>query len=150
MENKRKSCRAIIVSNNQLVTMYRERQGKIFYTFPGGGMEENETEEECVKREVLEEFGMTVEPVKKAYIYESDSRTEYFYVCNWISGEFGSGEGEEYMPDRNKGVYIPKLINISDIPSLPLMPPEIATAFYNDYMENGTDLNKEINTYYME
>lgn len=149
-ESKRKCGRAIIVSNNQLVTMYRERQGRIFYTFPGGGMEENETEEECVKREVLEEFGMIVEPVKKVYIYESDNRIEHFYVCNWISGEFGSGEGEEYMPDRNKGVYIPKLINIADIPSLPLMPPEIATAFYNDYIENGIDLNKEINTYYME
>ena len=62
MENtKRVRARAIIFDGEKLVSMYRERDGRIFYTFPGGGIEANETLTDCVKREVLEEFGLTVE-----------------------------------------------------------------------------------------
>ena len=144
MSEKRKRTRAIIYFGDKIATMYREKNDRIFYTFPGGGMEENESEEECVVREVMEEFGMTIKPLKKVYTYENQISIEHFYICEWISGEFGSGEGEEYQPDRNNGVYIPKLVNVSDIPSLPLMPPEVAKAFYEDYVKYGKMLNNKV------
>ena len=144
MGKKRISIRAIIIYEGKLVSMYREKQGRIFYTFPGGGIEENETEKECVKREVLEEFGIFVEPLKKVYTYESQNRIEHFYVAEWISGEFGSGKGEEYQDNRNNGIYLPKFIEIGEIPNLPLMPPEIATIFYDDYMKNGKNLRDDV------
>ena len=124
--------------------MYREKGDRVFYTFPGGGMEGNETEEECVKRELLEEFGIIVKPIKKVYTYESQNSIEHFYVAEWISGEFGSGQGEEFQENRNNGLYIPKLIKIADIPNLPLMPPEVAMAFYNDYIQNGKDIRDDV------
>lgn len=142
--NKRVRARAIIIYNNQIVSMYRDAYGRIFYTFPGGGMEQNETEEQCVVREVLEEFGLTVEPIKKLYVYENDKSLEHFYLCRWVSGEFGTGTGEEFEADRNKGIYKPMFINISDIPNLPLMPPEVATEFYNDYINYGENLANEV------
>ncbi len=144
MENKRRRVRAIIIKDGKIVSMYREREGRIFYTFPGGGMEGNETEEDCVKREVMEEFGLTVSPIKKVYTYESQSSVEHFYVVDWVSGEFGTGKGEEYQPDRNNGVYIPKFIEIKDIPNLPLMPPEVAMAFYEDFVENGEKVRDDV------
>ena len=144
MEQKRIRARAIIIHEEKLVSMYRETQGRIFYTFPGGGMEENESEEECVKREVLEEFGIIVKPIKKIYTYENQNSIEHFYVAEWISGKFGSGQGEEFQENRNNGVYIPRLIEISDIPNLPLMPPEIASAFFEDYTKNGENLRDEV------
>ena len=144
MGEKRIRARAIIMYEGKLVSMYRERHGRIFYTFPGGGMEESETEEECVKREVLEEFGIIVKPIKKVYTYENQNSIEHFYVAEWISGEFGSGEGEEFQENRNNGVYIPKFIEISDIPNLPLMPPEVASAFYEDYTKNGKELRNDV------
>ena len=106
---KRISCRAIIIENDTMVSMYRELKDRIFYTFPGGGLEENETEEECVKREVLEEFGLNVEPVKKVYTYESERSIEHFYLCNVVGGEFGKGTGEEFH-NNNNGVYKPTKI----------------------------------------
>ena len=66
----------------KLVSMYREFQDRVFYTIPGGGMEEGETLQECVKREVFEEFGFVVEPVKNVYIYESETSIEYFYLVS--------------------------------------------------------------------
>ena len=143
-DNKRRRARAIIIHDGKLLSMYRERDGRVFYTFPGGGMEGNETEEECVKREVVEEFGINVQPIKKVYIYETQYSIENFYVSTWVSGEFGTGEGEEYQENRNNGVYIPKMIEISDIPNTPLMPPEIASAFYEDYMKNGINLRDDV------
>lgn len=140
-ELKRKRSRAIIINDSKMVSMYREFDDRKFYVFPGGGMEGNETEEECVIREVYEEFGINIKPIKKVYVYETEKSIEYFYLCEWISGEFGTGVGEEFDVNSNKeGIYIPKLIKISDIPKVPLMPPEVASSFYEDYKNNGPTL----------
>ncbi len=144
MAEKRIRVRAIIIKEGKLVSMYRERQERVFYTFPGGGIEENETEEECVKREVLEEFGLVIRPIGKKYTYENQNSIEHFYTAEWISGEFGTGKGEEFQENRNNGVYVPTLIEISDIPNLPVMPPEVAESFYADYMKNGEKLRKDV------
>ncbi|MBO4569874.1 MAG: NUDIX domain-containing protein [Clostridia bacterium] len=150
MDEKRISGRAIIVHEGKLVSMYREREGRVFYTFPGGRIEENETEVDCVKREVFEEFGIVVKPIKKVYIYENQRAIEHFYLSEWVSGEFGTGNGEEFQNNQTNGVYIPKLINIEEIPNLPLMPPEIASAFYNDYTNNNEELREDVKYIYGE
>ena len=96
-------------------------------------------------REVYEEFGITVKPIKKVYVYETEKSVECFYLCDWISGEFGTGVGEEFDVNSNKeGVYIPKLIDISSIPNLPLMPKEVASSFYEDYTNNGISLRQDV------
>lgn len=140
---KKQRSRAIIIRDSKLVTMYREFDDRIFYVFPGGGMEGNETETECVVREVYEEFGINVKPIKKLYVYENEKSIEYFYLAEWINGEFATGQGEEFVGGKD-GVYIPKLINISDIVNIPLMPPEVAREFYNDYLKNGLSIRDDV------
>lgn len=142
MDNRRISVRAIIIIENKLATMYREKDGRVYYTFPGGGKESGETLEECVKREVFEEFGMVVEPIQKIYVYQGIKSIEHFYLVKWISGEFGAGKGEEFQSNQDRGVYIPKLVEIAKLNNLPLMPPEIATVFYGDYLKNGEQIRK--------
>ena len=141
--DKRKSCRAIVFIDNKLVTMKRIKDGRLYYTFAGGGLEDNESHSACVIRECEEEFGIKVEPVRHLYTYENDKTIQYYYLCKYISGEFGSGVGEEFMEDRNKGEYEPTLMSLQDVSILPLMPPEIAKAvaedgenFYISYNEN--------------
>lgn len=143
-EVKRIRVRAIIFIEEKIVSMYRELQDRCFYTFPGGGMEGNETEQECVIREVMEEFGLTIKPVKKVYTYENERSIEHFYLCEYVEGTFGSGTGEEFEENRNNGVYKPTLIEIKDIPALPLMPPEVAQAFSQDYLDNGKQLRDSV------
>ena len=142
--DKRLRVRAIIIHDEKLLSMYREKEGEIFYTFPGGGAENGETEEECVMREVLEEFGIDVKPIKKVYSYENKYSIEAFYTCEWIGGEFGTGKGEEFDKNRNNGLYKPTMIKIKDIPTLTLMPPEVASSFYDDYMNNGKYLRSDV------
>lgn len=130
---------AIIVVEDKLVTMYREFDNRKYYTFPGGGIKDYETEVECVIREVKEEFGISVAPIEKLYDYENGISKESFYLCVWLTGIFGTGTGEEFKQNNIFGEYKPTFIDIKDIPSLPLMPKEIATKFYLDYKENKFD-----------
>ena len=137
---KRTSCRAIVIEDNALVTMYREKEDRVYYTFPGGGINEGESREECVKRECMEEFGITVEPIRQVYTYENDKTIQHFFICKWVDGELGSGEGEEFAPDRNRGIYVPTLMPLKEIGNLPLMPPEVAKALAEDLEKYGTEL----------
>ena len=141
---KRESCRAIILDDEKMVAMYREKNDRVYYTFPGGGKNPDENLEECVVREVQEEFGMNVEPVREVYCYEDEKTIQHFFLCNWISGEFGSGVGEEFQADRNKGVYIPMLIDCNKIKDLPLMPPEVKDILVEDLEKFGFKLDQNI------
>ena len=140
---KRERARAIIIKDNKLVTMYREFDDRVFYVFPGGGMEGDESEKECVVREVYEEFGINVKPIKKLYVYENEKSIEYFYLSEWIDGEFATGKGEEFVGGKD-GVYIPKLIDMTEIANIPLMPPEVAQSLCEDYLKNALTIREDV------
>ncbi len=142
--DKRIRARAIIIHEEKIISMYREREDRVFYTFPGGGKEGNESEEDCVIREVYEEFGIVVKPVKKCYICEDQINVSHYFLCEWVSGDFGTGHGEEYSKEQTNGIYKPTMINITDIPNLPLKPTEVASIFYEDYMKNGKELRNDV------
>jgi len=56
----RTSAKAIIVNNKRILLIRKEQDEKVYYTFPGGGQNHNESLEETVKRECLEEVGYDV------------------------------------------------------------------------------------------
>ena len=112
-----------------------------YYTFPGGGLEENETLEEGVVREIKEEFGIDVKPIRLIYEkYAEDlDQKEYYFLCKYIKGDFGTGDGPEYNSDPkyiDSGNFIPEIVEPSRIKNIPLMPPDIAKIFIEDINEN--------------
>lgn len=112
-----------------------------YYTFPGGGLEEGETLEQGTIREIKEEFGIDVEVVKKLYELESKkfNQKEYFFLCEYIGGKFGTGEGPEFSNNPkyiDSGKYLPEIIKKEDIKNIPLLPPEIKEKLVED-IENG-------------
>lgn len=147
---KRVSCRAVIIDQGKVVAMYREKNNRVYYTFPGGGIDEGETEIECVKRECLEEFGIVVEPLNKLYVLEDAKTIQNYYYCNWVSGALGMGEGEEFSPDRNRGIYIPSLIPIENLPNLPLVPDEIKAEVLADYSNNNLENRTEVKKFWSD
>ncbi|WP_257009673.1 NUDIX hydrolase [Evansella halocellulosilytica] len=62
------------------------------YFLPGGGIENNETHEECLKREAIEEMGIDIEKgdfigCARRYFYSTNElkyylSEGYFYLCN--------------------------------------------------------------------
>jgi 8-oxo-dGTP pyrophosphatase MutT (NUDIX family) len=59
----RNAVRAIILNKNKLLMAHLEKTDE--YKFPGGGKNEDETIEEALKREVLEEVGYKVSNIKE-------------------------------------------------------------------------------------
>lgn len=111
-----------------------------YYVFPGGGQEGNETFEEGTIREVKEEFGINVKVIKKMYEEESElfNQKTLYYLCEYISGEFGTGTGPEFSNDPkyiDSGKFIPEIVKSADIEKIPLMPPEIKERFVKDFIK---------------
>ena len=116
-----------------------------YYTFPGGGLEEGETPEEGTIREIEEEFGIKVEIVKKLYEIDLEifNQKEIFYLCKYVSGEFGTGTGPEFLnnPDyADSGKYIPEIIKKEDIEKILLLPNEIRDRFVADLKANFIEI----------
>ena len=123
------------------VGVIKRKDYQEYYTFPGGGLEEGETLEDGVIREIKEEFGINVEVIKKLYEMESEkfNQKEYFFLCKYIDGKFGTGEGPEFSNDPkyiDSGKYLPEIIKKEDVKNIPLLPPEIKEKFVND-IEKG-------------
>jgi 8-oxo-dGTP pyrophosphatase MutT (NUDIX family) len=59
----RKAVRAVVIKDNKILMAHLEKTDE--YKFPGGGKEENETIEEALKREVLEEVGYNIKKINE-------------------------------------------------------------------------------------
>lgn len=136
----------IIKMNGGYALMHRKnvikkKDFQDYYAFPGGGLEEGETLEEGVIREIKEEFGINVKVIKKLYEMESNklNQKEYFFLCEYIDGEFGTGDGPEFNNDPKYiecGEFLPEIIKEEEIKNLLLLPPEIKEKFVEDIKNN--------------
>ena len=136
----------IIFINGGVALMHRTEVKKRkdyqeYYTFPGGGLEEGETPEEGTIREIKEEFGIDVKLIKRLYEMNSEkfNQKEIFYLCEYVSGKFGTGNGPEFSNDPkyiDSGKYLPEIIKKDEIKNLLLLPTEIKEKFVED-LEQG-------------
>lgn len=110
---KRKCGRAIIIENEEVILMYRERlkDGKLlnYYAIPGGGLEPGETIEECTKREIKEEFNLDIEVKELLGTLEDDKNISYVYNTNIIGGNLKLGGEEKEISNPNNYYEIRKV-----------------------------------------
>lgn len=94
MDKRKKVIAAVIKKNNRFLIAQRGKKDSLYnkWEFPGGKIEEGESEQECLQRELSEELGITAEIGE----YLCTSFFEYnnqpmemlaFYVYSF-SGEF--------------------------------------------------------------
>ena len=129
---KRISTRAILFIENKLAVMKRNKNGQVYFTLAGGGLEEDETISEGVKREVLEEFGVNVEPQKLVYEYCDETSITYYLLCEYKGGKFGTGHGEEFMANNHVGTYEPMLISKEELKNINLKPDKLKELLLKD------------------
>lgn len=133
---------AILPMNNGYAFMHRKdvikrKDFQEYYTFPGGGLEQGETPEEGTIREIEEEFGIKVKVVKKLYEIESEkfNQKEIFFLCEYVSGTFGTGTGPEFSNAPkyiDSGKYIPEIIEKDKIKDILLLPQNVKEMFLKD------------------
>jgi ADP-ribose pyrophosphatase YjhB (NUDIX family) len=93
---------------------------KEYYAIPGGGKEENETIEECVKREVNEEFNLDVEVKEFLGKVEDDKNIGFIYNAKIIGGTLKLG-GEELEHNKEENYYEVRRVKLSDIDNIDLL-----------------------------
>jgi 8-oxo-dGTP diphosphatase len=69
------ACDAVLIENGKILLIRRAAEPfKGMWAVPGGRIEENETAEECLVREMEEETGLKVEPIIMTGLYSDPMR----------------------------------------------------------------------------
>ncbi|MFJ6487069.1 NUDIX hydrolase [Streptomyces californicus] len=89
---------AIIVDGGKvLMIRRRQREGKLLWAFPGGGIEAGESPEQAAVRETAEEVGLEVKAVRVLgdRVHPQTGVPMSYVACELISGEAIVGDAEE-------------------------------------------------------
>ena len=93
---------AIIYFNDKILVTQRSSSMTLplKWEFPGGKLELNESEIDCIKREIREELSIEIEIVKKIsnspYNYGSFEINLIPFVAKYISGEISLNDHQDY------------------------------------------------------
>lgn len=86
VEILRHACRGILVKDGKVLLCYEPVND--MYIIPGGGVEDNETFEECCEREMLEETGIKVRAVKRYLdveeLFDVWQHINHYFICEYI------------------------------------------------------------------
>lgn len=86
----REACRGIVLREGKLLLSYEVNSDQWFV--PGGGMEGGESPEECCIRELAEETGFAVKPLRRYLTiheyYEEWLFISHYFICE-VTGETG-------------------------------------------------------------
>lgn len=115
---KRISSRAVIIENGKVLTMFRRKTKngitEEYYVVPGGGIEDGETLEENVKRELSEELNVEIEIIGYLGTIEYDTNIANFFHCNIVKGEPKLG-GEELDRMTDDNYYEVRFVDINKL-----------------------------------
>lgn len=120
---KRVNGRAIIIDGDEVLLMFRRKikDGIVneYYAIPGGGKEENETIEECVIREIKEEFNLDIEVKEYLGKVEDDKNIGHIYNTKIVGGTFKLG-GEELDHNTEDNYYEVQRVKLTEIENINL------------------------------
>src|SRR5690349_5852921 len=84
----RQSVRAIVIKDNSLLVMKRNKFGRVYYILVGGGIELGEEPEHALRRELHEEAGLEVGTLRPVYMEDGSMYgVQYVYLCEYKGGE---------------------------------------------------------------
>jgi 8-oxo-dGTP pyrophosphatase MutT (NUDIX family) len=113
-------CQGAIVQDHQLLLIqHREHaSGRGYWVLPGGGQEANESEEDCVVREMREETGLEVqverllldEPAIPVIVYQRRKT----YLCRVLGGQATPGFEPEVEVAEAYGIVAVQWFDLRD------------------------------------
>jgi mutator protein MutT len=114
---------AVIIKDNKILLIKRIKNGSEYFIFPGGGVEEGETVEQALKREVKEELSLDINTWKHLYdievnvppVFTGDMHQKYFiFIIDKYQGipEIGGPEKDRISEDNQ---YFIEWMSIGDL-----------------------------------
>lgn len=92
----RTDCRAVILREGKILLSHETGTG--WWLVPGGGLEPGETPEECCIREVEEETGLLVKPLRQ-FLTLYEYYEEYRYISHYFICEI-TGQGQMRLTEN--------------------------------------------------
>jgi len=115
---------AIIIRDGKILLIKRQKAAHLYWVLPGGGVEDGESEEQAVIREVKEETNLDTVGVQLAFRQPnpplSDRPQPYFY-CQ-VEGDDVRMIGEEVEDNSPFNSYELQWVDIKSISQIPLVP----------------------------
>ena len=95
------TCAIIIIDNQILVTQRSEKMKlPLKWEFPGGKLEDNESEIDCIKREIKEELNIEIDVISQlsnsVFDYDTFKINLIPFIANYGSGEIILSEHKDY------------------------------------------------------
>lgn len=107
----REACRGILISEEKILLTYEVNTDQWF--IPGGGLEINESLEDCCVRELAEETGCIVK-TNKHYLKINEYYEEWFFISHYFVCDF-IGETKRKLTEREVEVGLePKWISLNE------------------------------------
>jgi ADP-ribose pyrophosphatase YjhB (NUDIX family) len=78
-----KAARAIIIENGNILVMHRNKQGSEYFTLVGGKVDDNETIEQGLVREIQEETGLQIVSARLVFYepHPEPYNVQYIFLC---------------------------------------------------------------------
>ncbi len=144
----RTSARTIVIRDNKLLVMRRNKFGTEYVTLPGGKVEIGETPEKTAVREAYEETMIEVANPRLVFIDHADFYGDQMvFLCDYVSGEpkIAPGTHEEAINKLGKNLYKPDWLELSELPNVPFLSAELQQAIiratttgWSDHIEEFT------------
>ena len=85
----RKAVRAIVIKDNNLLVMHRNKFGSKYDNLPGGKVEIGETLEQALVREIDEETSIAIANPRLVFVQHAEPLygDQFIFLCDYVSGE---------------------------------------------------------------
>lgn len=142
IQKKIERVRAVIIISNKILLINRIKNDDSYWVIPGGRVESDESHEQAIKRECIEELGIKAQ-VERLFLQRISDKPgmkgqhEFFYLCSMVGGKVGTGEGPEFQPGAQyKGEYRISWVDLKKLSDINLKPLEVKDKIIKEYLLN--------------
>lgn len=120
----------ILIHDQHVALIERNRSGETYFLFPGGQVEQGEELEATAVREAREELGIDVELQGLFAEVQMRGKAQHYFRARQIAGEFGSGAGIELLQSEShpNGTHRPVWVPLAELAERDCRPMALAKA----------------------
>jgi len=136
----RHAVRAIVIKDDQLLVMDRDKFGNKYCSLIGGGVDAGETIEQALLREMHEETGVVISQPRLVIVEDSGQiyGRQHVFLCNYVSGEpaLHPDSEEAKITSLGRNLYQPKWLPLAELAGANFLPKELKQTLI-DCLANG-------------
>jgi ADP-ribose pyrophosphatase YjhB (NUDIX family) len=137
----RKAARAIIIEGSKVLLMQRDKDGHRYFTLVGGSINDKETVEQALQREVKEETGLDVTKARLVYFEEHPEphNEQYIFLCEVAPHEevaLQTTSEEAFMNKVDINIHTPVWIEKESFSRVPFRTIQLQEAL-NEALKKG-------------